>query len=51
MWVSKMFLTVSTTDILVLYSVEVHIFTHKMCYPFSKGPTIPIHLYRGDEAE
>jgi hypothetical protein len=43
-------MTVSTTSIPVLHSVEVVPFTHKSCYPVAKGSRSPIHLYRGDEA-
>jgi hypothetical protein len=43
-------MTVNTTDIPVLHSIEVVPFTHKSCYPFAKGSRLSIHLYRGDEA-
>jgi hypothetical protein len=37
-------------DIPVYTLQRLHIFTHKPCYPFSKGSRSPIHLYQGDEA-
>jgi hypothetical protein len=43
-------MTVSMTDIPVLHCVEVHIFTHKSCYPFAMGligPHTPLQRKQG----
>jgi hypothetical protein len=50
MWVSEPLMTVSMASIPVLNSAELHIFTHKSCYPFATElikPHTPLPRKRG----
>jgi hypothetical protein len=50
MCVSELLMTVSTTSIPVLHSVEVRHLYPQVMLPICQGTTNPIHLYRGGEA-
>jgi hypothetical protein len=51
MWGSKLLMTVSMADILVLHSVKVIYLYPQVVSPICQGGSTPIHLYRGDKAE